>query len=203
MIRWVILSMLLHVLLAFVGWRHSGRPVFDKRKVIQVALIRLSQPPKESAVKTVSTPEPVIREEPKPVAVKKVSKPKKSLPVAREKPQPEPKDPVKAKESGPQVQVEGVTFPFNYYLELLHKRIQENWNPPFQREPEGKSITAVVVFRIERDGRIGDIRLEKKAGNFVYDQAVKRTIFNLGKLPPLPPEFEGEFLNLHVEFETL
>lgn len=206
MIRWLIFSIVLHGLLFFTAWRQSGRVVFKKPKVIQVALIKVAQPPKASEPEVIpeKPAEPEIKETPKPVAVKKTPKPKKSEPVKEVvKKEEEVKEVERPEKKGPQIQVDGVIFPFNYYLEMLHKRIQENWHPPFQGHEEGGPTTAVVVFRIERNGQIGDVKLEKKAGNFVYDQAVKRTIFNLGKLPPLPGEFEGDYLNMHVEFETL
>jgi TonB family protein len=105
-------------------------------------------------------------------------------------------------EKGPRLSVQGEPFPFNYYLDMLRKRIQENWQPPFQ-ESGGAPMSAIVAFRIQKSGMIDQVELEKSTGRFMFDQAARRAVFDVGKMPPLPPEFSGGHITVHVEFETL
>ncbi len=60
-------------------------------------------------------------------------------------------------------------------------------------------MTAVVGFRVLRDGNVTGITLEAPSNRFLFDQAAQRAIYAMGKLPPLPQEFSGDFLTVHIE----
>ena len=102
-----------------------------------------------------------------------------------------------------EVKVETEDFPFAYYLNLIRYRIRENWRPPYQILGENEKMTAIVGFRVLRNGRVEDITLESSSERFLFDQAAQRAIYAMGQLPPLPEEFEGEHLSVHIEFESV
>lgn len=86
-------------------------------------------------------------------------------------------------------------FPFAYYLRIVQTKIAERW--------EGKALPGnqpVAVFEIGRDGRVSGLAIEKKSGNPYYDQAALRAITEATPFPPLPPEFSGSLLRVHLGF---
>src|SRR5437762_3256209 len=58
----------------------------------------------------------------------------------------------------------------------------------------------VAVFEINRDGRVTGLAIEKPSGNPYYDQAALRAITEAAPFPPLPPEFSGPVLRVHLGF---
>ena len=88
---------------------------------------------------------------------------------------------------------------YSYYLNSMLTRISDNWLNPYAGGPQ--VLTATVVFTIERNGTIKDVKLEKKSGDATYDASCERSLLVTDKLPPLPPEFPGPQLKLHLEFE--
>jgi TonB family protein len=88
---------------------------------------------------------------------------------------------------------------YSYYLNSMLTRISDNWLNPYAGGPQ--VLTATVMFTIERDGTIKDVQIEKKSGDATYDASCERSLLVTDKLPPLPPEFSGPRLKLHLEFE--
>ena len=71
-----------------------------------------------------------------------------------------------------------------------------------QTPGDNASLTAFVGFRISRNGRVDRVQLEQTSGRFLFDQAAKRAVTTMRKLPPLPADFAGESLMVHIEFES-
>jgi TonB family protein len=94
----------------------------------------------------------------------------------------------------------GVDFPYNYYLEILRSKIAQAWKVPAGSVPPGKRAVAVVTFRIQRDGTISRHSLEEPSGRREFDEAATRAIIDVGKLPPLPAAFGGQFLTVNFQF---
>jgi TonB family protein len=88
-------------------------------------------------------------------------------------------------------------FPFAYYVEQLQSLIGANWLKPQVAD----GTTAVVAFRILRSGQITDVKVESGSGVSVYDRAVTRAIYAANPLPPLPPEYRGDTLGVHIKFQ--
>jgi len=88
---------------------------------------------------------------------------------------------------------------YSYYLNVILTRISDNWINPYVGS--ARTLNATVIFVIERDGTVRDVRIEKKSGDATYDASCERALLVLDRLPPLPPEFTGPRLKLHLEFE--
>ncbi len=87
-------------------------------------------------------------------------------------------------------------FPFAFYVDQMLTLIGGNW-----LKPEGsEGLVAVVGFQIQRDGRITDVKLLTPSGIGVYDRAAVRAVYAANPLPPLPPEFQGDRLGVHLRF---
>lgn len=86
-------------------------------------------------------------------------------------------------------------FPFAWYLRSVQAKITDRW--------AGKAIPGQqpwATFEINRDGRITGLAIEKPSGNPYYDQAALRAITEAAPFPPLPQEFSGPMLRVHLGF---
>jgi protein TonB len=86
-------------------------------------------------------------------------------------------------------------FPFAWYLSRVQAKVTERW--------AGKALPGqqpVAVFEISREGQVSKLAIEKTSGNSYYDQAALRAITEANPFPPLPPEFTGQTLRVHLGF---
>ena len=86
-------------------------------------------------------------------------------------------------------------FPFAWYLRIVQGKVTERW--------AGKAIPGqqpVAIFEINRDGRVTGLAIEKPSGNPYYDQAALRAVTEAAPFPPLPQEFPGQVLRVHLGF---
>jgi colicin import membrane protein len=112
---------------------------------------------------------------------------------------PEPKKP-SAEAPRSAIRVDEKDFRFGYYLEIIKERISYNWSPPpVAGTPEG--IMSTVYFRISRDGRVTDLKIETGSDYDLFDRAALRAVDLSNPLPPLPSGFKGRWLGVHFEFE--
>ena len=88
-------------------------------------------------------------------------------------------------------------FNYSYYVERMLVTIGINWFKPAQSVP----LSPVVRFRIERDGTISDPEIERSSGLPFVDRAALRAVLASSPLPPLPAEFAGDHLGVHLIFE--
>jgi TonB family protein len=82
------------------------------------------------------------------------------------------------------------------YLVTMLQLIQGRWDSSQQVSGE-----AVVVFRIQRDGRLTDIELERSSGFPALDLTSQRALFLTQRVPPLPSAFPDDHLTVHLKFE--
>lgn len=104
--------------------------------------------------------------------------------------------------TGGNVGVGGATFDqpdfnYSYYVERMLVTIGMNWFKPAESVP----ISPMIRFRIERDGTISDPQLERSSGLSYVDRAALRAVMASSPLPPLPQEFGGRYLGVHLIFE--
>ncbi|HUO84787.1 MAG TPA: TonB family protein [Thermoanaerobaculia bacterium] len=92
--------------------------------------------------------------------------------------------------------LEGGDFPYTVYIERMLALIGRQW---FRPETRGEPL-AQVYFRIERDGRVRDVRVEKPSGDPTFDRAAHRAILEASPLPPLPFGYRGQYLGVHLSF---
>jgi TonB family protein len=86
-------------------------------------------------------------------------------------------------------------FPFAWYLSRVQAKVTERW--------AGKALPGqqpVAVFEINREGQVSRLAIEKSSGNTYYDQAALRAITEANPFPPLPAEFPGQTLRVHLGF---
>jgi len=174
---------------ALLGVSHA---VKDTRRpiVFNVAVVSAGTPLPEAAEAKGTT---LVESKPKSQAKPKVKAEAKAAPKKGD-------GVVRRKGLGLGARIEGAeALGYSYYLHVILTRISDNWINPYAGS--GKTLNATVMFVIERDGTVRDVKLEKKSGDAAYDASCERALLVLDRLPPLPPEFTGPRLKLHLEFE--
>ena len=87
----------------------------------------------------------------------------------------------------------------DYYIDIMRARISEYWKNPIRGATA--IIRATIFYKIMKDGKIKDAKIEKSSGFELFDQAALRSVLSTNPLPPLPGEYTGESLLVHLEFE--
>lgn len=95
----------------------------------------------------------------------------------------------------------GSSFPYAYYIDTIKNKISSSWYSSLVTPGLRGKFVAVVYFKILRNGRIKDLRLEKKSGIDSLDLSAMRAIENAAPFPPLPSSFAYRYLGVHFEFE--
>jgi len=88
-------------------------------------------------------------------------------------------------------------FQFSYYVERMLVAIGMNWFKPSQ----GGTVSPVVHFKIEKDGTVSDATVERSSGLPFVDRAALRAVLSSSPLPPLPAEYTGSQLGVHLKFD--
>jgi protein TonB len=94
-------------------------------------------------------------------------------------------------------------FPFTYYLQIIQDRISANWFTSLIDPGTSGEFQCMVFFKILRDGRITDLQIEASSNSRTFDLSALRAVQNASPFPPLPREFEGEYLGVHLIFEHI
>ena len=94
--------------------------------------------------------------------------------------------------------VDGAGFGSSYYLSLIFGRIRDLWDNPVEASA---TLRVTVYFKITREGQIFDAQVEKSSGIELFDEAAKRAVLTGAPFPPLPSEYTGSYLGIHLEFE--
>jgi len=183
------------LLLSLRGSSHTMPPVY------QVSLVSAATAAPQPRRPEPRPEEPVEEEEPpEPEAKEKVHDPESEPAKPSEQPRRETPNPGPEvdRETGPEspISLEGKPFRFPWYLDQLVRKIERNWRP------SSNTLKATVYFRISSDGRLSDIKIAEESGNFLFDQAARRAVEASAPLPPLPDEYEGDYLGVYFDFDT-
>ena len=200
----LLISILIHVMLLWVLLT-----LFDivpemrlPEKVYQVKILQpiIRSPRPEPEVKA---EEPKRPEPEKPAVVKPKEKEKPPEAEPEEAPPEQEEKPMdlsvgKDVEDGTSIAVEGKPFPFSYYLSAIERKVSQNWFSGVSTGAEG--LTCLVFFRLRRDGRVDDVRIEQSSGNTYFDRSAMRAVRSAAPFPPLPRAFTDNYLGIHFTF---
>ena len=67
-----------------------------------------------------------------------------------------------------------------WYLRQVQARISSYWHRPSLRQP------VIVLFTIERNGQLSDVRIEATSGDSMHDDRAVQAIRSAGPFPALP-----------------
>jgi protein TonB len=224
--RAAIFAMAVHLLAAIaLGIRTHGNHRPPRRAVeIPVHIVNIAQPRsiRSGAGARASTPpapkpeKPAAKAAPKPA---KAPATKAATPIPVKKPVEQP--PKLARETAKgdttetvrgdvalgggargslEMTVDGPLGPYAYYLMTVRDKVANNWDPPAGMVASGKEVAAMVNFRIDRKGKVTSSYVEEPSGTGVFDQAGLRAIALADPLPPLPQDYMGDWLGIHLRF---
>ncbi len=92
-------------------------------------------------------------------------------------------------------------FPFSYYLQIISDRITSQWFTSLVDTGVGGQYQTQVYFRIYKNGQISDLRVDISSGVQAFDLSALRAIQNSAPFPPLPSEYDGQYLGITLIFE--
>jgi len=180
----------------------EGYPVIMPVELVKIEPVSFKAPEVEKLVprKEILKPQPK-KLEGVTVEKKKVEEePREERPAAQVE-KPEKSNAGKSTIGGEDIQLDVEEFPFSYYLAIVQSRIQTNWEPPVTPSRRAWKKRTVVHFRIQRNGRITEIRILDGSGDYLYDQSCLRAVTLSNPLPPLPFDFSKQSLGVGFAFK--
>ncbi len=221
------ISVGIHIIIFWLGSSfYFYKQSFDAVSIATVELLTLPSPkvvkkqaiPIKERILPKPEPGPLPKPEPKPKPkperkpvemnelvqhqplVKDVGKPEKPEPKIIIEKQPSP-IPAISPQVVPQVSIQTEDFPFSYYIRIIQNKVSQNWNPLSRFEKNRIQKKVVLYFKIFSDGEIDDISIKDSSDNYSFDQAALRAIADSIPFPPLPEEYQENYLGIYFAFE--
>ena len=97
------------------------------------------------------------------------------------------------------VQASFTNFPYPWYITQVRNALWNSWQKTKPKNNRG--LSALVSFKIDRNGAVFEVQIEKSSKDDAYDYAAMSAIKNLEDCPPLPEDFGKEILTVTVEFK--
>jgi TonB family protein len=89
----------------------------------------------------------------------------------------------------------------NPYWARVQTMISNNWEPP-PIDVSGQTYSVTIRFRLQRDGMIKDVTIQKTSGNSYYDMAGQRAVLRPRQLPPFPPDMTDGYKDVEMVFRV-
>ncbi len=209
------LSLLIHlaIVIALIAL-----PAFSAKKhytpVYQVSLVVQPEPkPKKPTVQPAKKKSPV--QKPRKIEKKAAPPKKKKREVVKKKKEPQPERSLKdvqraiddiRKKVASQERIEEdrlrasriIEAKRNAYFDTIAARIQANWSLLKNQMEDLGVLTTDVGLRIQRDGTIMKIVIEKPSGNTLFDEYAVRAVKRSTPLPPFPEELREDRLEVTI-----
>jgi len=93
------------------------------------------------------------------------------------------------------------SFPYSYYLQIIIDRVSTNWFTAINNLDYSGEYQSVIYFKIQKNGQISDLKVEQPSGLPALDLSARRAVELAAPFPPLPADFENDFLVIHLIFE--
>jgi len=190
-------------------FRGCGEPDFPETEVTSIELV--SAPAAETAQEPPVEPEPLPPEPPEPEP-----EPPRLVTRKIEEPQPIPEsnlaqrlqrrlDEVRAPRvpraaPAPRGRAAAGETSSDWYNTYIQQRMYSLWRQPGRSVVKQSRATAVVGFRVYRDGHIENIRLIRSSGNRAMDDSVLEAVRMADPLIP-PGEIDGRYVEKELLFE--
>lgn len=179
-------------------WSTSASPL--DQQVYRVDLVTLNESP------SIRRP-PMIDETYEVVSKKEAAAPQEEAALALERtprlvseePDPGPETPESFETDSPEIRLDDRNFEFPYYLGMMQRKIQRNFNVP--RMLGVTHLETVIYFRVIRSGRITNVVVKRSSSNPVFDLAAQRALNAADPLPPLPEGYGKSYLGVHFAFQ--
>jgi TonB family protein len=92
-------------------------------------------------------------------------------------------------------------FPYQYYLQIISDRVSSSWFTALVDPGVAGTFFTTVYFKILRNGQISDLKVKESSGIASLDMSAQRAIQISAPFPPLPSDYDGAYLGIHLIFE--
>lgn len=92
-------------------------------------------------------------------------------------------------------------FPFSYYLQFVSDKISSSWFTSLVDPGVSGQFQTQVYFKIYRNGQVADLKVEVSSGVPAFDLSALRAVQTASPFAPLPSEYDGQYLGIHLIFE--
>ncbi|MCL4558432.1 MAG: TonB C-terminal domain-containing protein [Deltaproteobacteria bacterium] len=86
------------------------------------------------------------------------------------------------------------------YYSLIWERVQSEWIIPPDMADASYGYETVVDITLNRNGTVSSIGIEKSSGNVYFDQTAIRAIKKASPLPPFPPSWLQNSVDIGIKF---
>jgi TonB family protein len=117
-------------------------------------------------------------------------------------PEPEERPRAQAEEPEPTARttVKASRFPYAWYLSIVQGKVKSNWKQPSSVLFGERELSAVVSFRIMRDGSVGPVTVRRSSGRATLDQSAAKAVQASTPFPPLPNDYLEDHLDVTIDF---
>ena len=92
-------------------------------------------------------------------------------------------------------------FPYQYYLQIISDRVSSSWFTSLVDPGVSGTFFATIYFKILRNGQVADLKVKESSGIQSLDMSAQRAIQISAPFPPLPSDYDGDYLGIHLIFE--
>lgn len=92
-------------------------------------------------------------------------------------------------------------FPFTYYLQIITARVSGNWFTSLVDPGIKGNFQTTVYFKIHKNGQVTDLKIQESSGVRSLDLSAMRAVQTSSPFPPLPIDYEDEYLGIYLIFE--
>jgi TonB family protein len=92
-------------------------------------------------------------------------------------------------------------FRWTYWLLAVRSAIDRNWGGSPGVITGGKPIRCTVFFKVDRNGRVHDVKLTESSGVAFFDQKAVRAVTVSDPLVRLPADYRNDWVGVHFGFE--
>jgi TonB family protein len=92
-------------------------------------------------------------------------------------------------------------FRWTYWLLAVRGAVDRNWGGSPGVITGGRPIRCTVYFRVDRNGRVHDVRLTESSGVAFFDQKAVRAVTVSDPLVQLPADYRNDWVGVHFGFE--
>ena len=97
------------------------------------------------------------------------------------------------------VQASFTNFPYPWYITQVRNALWNAWQK--YKPKNGKGLSSLITFTIDKNGAIYDTQLERTSGDEAYDYAALNAARDSAPYPALPDDFNKDILTVTVEFK--
>ncbi len=92
---------------------------------------------------------------------------------------------------------------YGWYIESVKRAINQNWmqntiDPAIRSQHRARTT---MMFTINRDGSIKNIRVSETSGNRSMDDSAQRALLSIDRLPKLPSDYSGSYVDVIFDFD--